>query len=548
MKKEMFIAGLLGPAVIATGGKGIEPKFTDVSAAVGLGGVPCNKYWTPVVADLDRDGYYDLVLCNHGAKIGKGAKNVSPEMYWGTATGFVPFRHRKDADLAIPVGGTDYHGFSAGYFGNKDDFPDLVLTVGGANGGRGNLPITAEFAGGRDGYIVRKDKDRKDPVVDASLLEIGIDGFGRGRSAFFIDMDQDGDLDMVYNNKGPDPEKSDAQNITDSKFMYEWKDGRFNRVPDIGALKECGKECAALADVNHDGLVDLLYFDGSEPMECWISQGKGFVFKLDNSCLPGEVARVSKVAEIDYDGDGDFDLYLARSGYKEGEDDLLLEWDQSTGKYVDVSRSAGIPKGGMHDGLSVGDFDNNGCQDVFIGVSNSEDKRLPDLILMNNGDKTFTIATDHGASVLVDGEQGDQGEVFDFDKDGRLDILSGSKYGPWRMFRNTTENPKGNHLIVQVGRSSSPEGFAPLGASVTVVARKGEKRLVVLRRIGSQGQSHAQSFIDTMHFGLGECDTVEQITVGYGTHSETTKFAGADAVVNKTVTVGRFCPARESGR
>ena len=544
--------GLLVAAVLACSatttlpGQGVGLKFMDVSASVHLSDIKCNKYWSPVVADLDRDGYYDLILCNHGAKVGKGAKNTSPEMYWGSATGFEPFRFRKDERNAIPFGGTDYHGYAAGYFGNSDDCPDLIFTIGGANGGRGNLPVAVRFVGGRDDYTVHKDGNRKDPVVDESLMELGIDGFGRGRSVFFIDMDQDGDLDLVYNNKGPNPEKDTAENITDSKFMYEWKDGKFSRVAEIGEIKHCGMERAAMADINHDGLIDLLYFEGSEPMECWISQGAGFEFKLDQSFLPEAIGHVSAVAEIDYDGDGDFDLYLARSAFNAGEDDILLEWDQSSKKYVDVSRRTGLPPGGMHEGVSVGDFDNNGYQDVFIGVSSNTDERLPDILLMNKGDKTFEIVTTHGATVISNGEKGDQSEVFDFDKDGKLDILSGSKYGSWRMFRNETDNPNGNFVSVQIGRSNGPERFAPLGAGITVVAKGQDgSELIAKRRIGSQGQSHAQSFLDTMHVGLGECDTLVRITVDYGTHSETTKFEGAGTVVNRTVTVGRFPVARD---
>jgi len=519
----------------------VTPKFKDVSKEAGLSQVKANKYWSPCVADFNRDGYYDLILANHGGnKEHEGEKYYSPELYWGTSTGYTPFKHSKDMMAGIPIGGTDYHGFSAGYFGNKDSYPDLVLTIGGANGGRGNLPVVVEFSGEIDNYVVRRDINRKDPLVDKSLEEVGIDGFGRGRSSLFIDVDQDGDLDLIYNNKGPNEEKEVTENISDSKFMYEWKDGKYSRIQEIGDIKNSDKECAAIADVNHDGRIDLLYFDGSESMECWISQGDGFEFKLDNSFFPAQIGKVSAIAELDYDADGDFDLYLARSGYKTAEDDILLEWDAAKKKYIDVTKKAKLPKGGMTQGVSVGDFDNNGYQDIFLGVANMEDERTPDLILMNKGDKTFEVISSNGPTAMNKGEDGDQGEVFDYDKDGKVDILSGSRYGLWRMFKNTTENPKGNFILVQVGRSNSKESFAPQGAVVTVTANKGKEKFTVMRRIGSQGQSHGQSFLDTMHFGLGEFDSVSEITVSYGTYNETTKFKGAEGKAGKIVTVGKF--------
>lgn len=517
----------------------ISPKFSDVSTSVGLSPVKANKYWSPVIADLNRDGFYDLILSNHGKPRGSDPAIQIPEMYWGSSSGFTPFIHRRDRDNAIPTGGTDYHGFSAGYFGNKDDFPDLIFTIGGNNGGRGNLPVTAEFIGGKDDYILRKDSNRGDSEVDPKLLELGINGFGRGRSSFFIDMDQDGDLDLVYNSAGPKP-GTVGVNISDSKIMYEWKNNKFNKKSGLGAIKNDKGGLAAMADLNHDGHIDLLYFGSSAGMTCWISQGDGFDFVKNNSFLPTAIDKVKAVAEIDYDADGDLDLYIARSGFRGGENDILLEWDQTTNKYKDVSRAAGIPRGGSHEGVSVGDFDNNGFADLFIGRSTTDDARIKDLMLMNNGDKTFDVVTNHNATIIADKEDGDQSEVFDYNKDGKLDILSGSKFGLWRLFENKTINTNGNFISVRVGRSNSSEKFAPLGAVVTVIAKKGSRRLKTVRRIGSQGQSHAQSFIDTMHFGLGEFNSIVRIIVDYGTHREVTNFGATNDTAGKTYTVGRF--------
>ncbi len=540
-KFRLFIVAVFG--VQATFAQWVSPKFTYLNTNSGLSTIRSNKYWAPTIADLDRDGNYDLILCNHGGgKTVDVGVSISPEMYWGTGTGFIPFVQRTNSSTSIPTSGSDYHGFSAGYFGNADDYPDLIFTLGGANGTRGNLPVTAEFIGGRDNYIVRRDLNRNDTEVDPSMQAIGIDGFGRGRSCFFVDIDEDGDLDLVYNNNAPDPTVV-STNLSDSKFVYEWKNNKFNMLPDIGALKDCGFENGALADINHDQKLDLLYFAGADPLQAWVKTGTGLNYQLDNSYFPFDITSATAVAEIDYDNDGDFDLYIARSKYKTGENDLLLEWDQAQSKYIDATAKAKIPSGGMHLGVSVGDFDNNGFTDVFLGRSTFDDTepRISDMFLMNKGDNTFEAVTEnHGATQFIDGTDGDQGEVFDYNKDGKLDLLGSSKNGLWRMFKNNTENPNGNYVIVRVGRSNSPLRFPSLGASVKVIARKGNNEQMFLRRIGSQGQSHAQSFMDMMHFGLGEFDMVSEITVSYGSHSETTKFKGNAAKAGKTFTVGVF--------
>ena len=63
-KFRLFIVAVFG--VQATFAQWVSPKFTYLNTNSGLSTIRSNKYWAPTIADLDRDGNYDLILCNHG--------------------------------------------------------------------------------------------------------------------------------------------------------------------------------------------------------------------------------------------------------------------------------------------------------------------------------------------------------------------------------------------------------------------------------------------------------------------------------------------------
>jgi len=125
-------------------------------------------------------------------------------------------------------------------------------------------------------------------------------------------------------------------------------------------------------------------------------------------------------AFLDYDNDGDLDIYLingARHDTMNGENLPLknrLFRQEGDGTFVDVTEPSGLGDTGYGMGVAVGDIDNDGDVDVY--VSNYG----PDVLYRNNGDETFTdiskaagIANPHwGCSVVF----------FDYDLDGFLDI------------------------------------------------------------------------------------------------------------------------------
>jgi hypothetical protein len=149
----------------------------------------------------------------------------------------------------------------------------------------------------------------------------------------------------------------------------------------------------------------------------------------------------SGVALLDYDNDGDLDVYFVqgvRLGAAQPAKVLLFEppkehWPGNrlfrndlvpTGelRFVDVTEQARVQGTGAYGmGVAVGDYDNDGDTDIF--VSNFG----PDLLLRNNGDGTFTdISAKAG---IGDDAFGASAAFLDYDRDGDLDLFVTRYYG-----------------------------------------------------------------------------------------------------------------------
>ena len=127
------------------------------------------------------------------------------------------------------------------------------------------------------------------------------------------------------------------------------------------------------------------------------------------------------VALLDYDGDGDLDIYVTCHGAPapmprafQGAAPNRLYQRQQDGTYVEVPGAAGLADPGYGHGAAVSDVDNDGDLDVYVTNYG------PDAFFVNNGDGTFTKATSQA------GFSGDlwssAASFLDYDRDGHLDL------------------------------------------------------------------------------------------------------------------------------
>ncbi|RPD99110.1 CRTAC1 family protein [Aureibaculum marinum] len=185
--------------------------------------------------------------------------------------------------------------------------------------------------------------------------------------------------------------------------------------------------------------------------------------------------------------------------------DVLLRND-GTG-FKDVSNEWNIPLGGNAMGVTTGDFNNDSHQDLFVYRWGRIGGRVSDLMLLNTGNSSFEITTMHGANDVGAPGNGDMGQAFDFDLDGKIDLLNGSEGGEWYLFSNTT-NTENNYVLVRVGYAPK-SNVDPISAEVIVNTTDNEYR----KRVGSAGEVFSQSLLNIVHFGIGKESKIKSIRI-----------------------------------
>jgi enediyne biosynthesis protein E4 len=128
------------------------------------------------------------------------------------------------------------------------------------------------------------------------------------------------------------------------------------------------------------------------------------------------------VAFYDYDNDGWLDIFLVNGSRLEGfpagsEPVSHLFRNNRDGTFTDVTAKAGVGHSGWGQGVCIGDYDNDGWEDLFITYYGKN------VLYHNNGDGTFTDVSQK-AGVAGKGTRWNTGCAFvDYDRDGHLDLF-----------------------------------------------------------------------------------------------------------------------------
>ena len=241
------------------------------------------------------------------------------------------------------------------------------------------------------------------------------------------DINNDGLLDVFFaGNQVPDKLYLNKGNLT------------FEDITDkAGIIDNGGWSSGVLfGDVDNDGFQDIYVTRELYDHQPEIRRNKLYINNGDNTFSEkskdwgvDNSERTRHATFLDYDKDGDLDLFLLNQPPNPGDysdfkgTDLSLEkygtvfYENNGTKFVDISKKTGVHKTGFPNSVTASDLNNDGWTDLYV----ANDFWIKDYIYLNNGDGTFTDKVDELASHISFSSMGV--DVGDIDNDGNLDVM-----------------------------------------------------------------------------------------------------------------------------
>jgi len=173
---------------------------------------------------------------------------------------------------------------------------------------------------------------------------------------------------------------------------------------------------ACMIDATGDGHMDLVLMQsGPQAIRVLHATGDGNFQDWDAAAAGLKASGHAVACAVgDFDADGLNDLAVAL------DDQLLLFKNLGKGKFQDVTADAGITPRNRPSGITFIDYDHDGDLDLFITGTPLKDGDAPNVLWRNNGNKTFTEWTEPTG---LGGANKTSGAILtDFNNDRAVDI------------------------------------------------------------------------------------------------------------------------------
>ena len=267
---------------------------------------------------------------------------------------------------------------------------------------------------------------------------------GDAHGPCWADLDNDGDLDL-YVAKGTLKE-GEPQNYSDL-----WRNnggGTFTNIAvesSVTGIDHRSRGSYAI-DYDNDGDLDLFipsFFkaDAGEPSLLFRNDSD---FQVTDVATEAGIGRAdmgsSSAAWTDYDLDGLVDFFVTTGPNRSGASIIALYRNNGDGIFANVTSAAGISSDLSNCG-AWGDLDNDGYPDLYVGTDSTA------ILYRNNGDGTFTDVT--AASGVINTTRSLAADWGDYDNDGFVDLYIVNGSAPNRLFRNN-----GNGTLAMSRRQS----------------------------------------------------------------------------------------------
>ncbi len=211
--------------------------------------------------------------------------------------------------------------------------------------------------------------------------DLKMDKIDGGRGSAWGDYDNDGDLDIV------------AVGTYQPHALYRNNgDGTFtNTAAQAGIADLRGGWGSLFADYDNDGYLDLYItrggWSGAAENTLYHNNGDGTFTDVTHTAGVADPQSSFCAAWADYDNDGYIDLYVADGVIGDGAANALYR-NNGDGTFTNTAEVAGVADTGNSLGTAWGDYDKDGYIDLHVvnfGQSN--------VLYRNNGDGTFTDVT-----------------------------------------------------------------------------------------------------------------------------------------------------------
>jgi hypothetical protein len=499
---DIYFVNQLGPnALYRNNGDG---TFTDVTekAGVGVGDRVCVG---AVFCDYDNDGYPDLFVTTT-----RGGNILFHNNGNGTFT-----------DVTSKAGvGLIAHAQTAVFFDyDNDGYPDLFVTNTAHWTQDTSDPKPRYFPGvgslfdlfaSPKEYNVLYHNNGNGTFTDVTE-QAGLAGPGWGGDVAVFDYDEDGWLDLLVTNM-----------FGRSRLYHNNRNGTFTDVT-AQTLKRTsfGAIGSKVFDFDNDGKLDLLLVDMHSDM--WMAAPGADLANID----PGNL-QLSET--VKYRGImGPVSGPTAEKYEKQIADRFQIKYDEvifgntlfknlGGGQFEEVSEKAGLETLWPW-GIAVGDFNNDGFEDVFLPSGMGYPfPYWPNYLMMNQGNGTFANrARAEGIEPPVRGQTMDEliggraaarssrcAAVADFTHTGRLDIVTNNFNDQPYFFKN--QFPRRNYIAFRLSGTKCNRD------AIGAVVRLHMGREVMVRQVQAAGGYLSQSS-NELHFGLGDRDKVDLVEI-----------------------------------
>jgi len=439
---------------------------------------------TDAWADFDLDGFPDRFV---------GFNSTPSRLYRnGGTSGFEDVAPAVGLDVTRSVRTSAWGDFDA------DGDPDLLL------GYAGDAPVTALF---------RNDLDDGFTNIAA---EVGLElTEGTTRQASWIDYDEDGDLDLFLGMR-------DRENIL---FENRGDEGFVDVAPEMGIADPRRTVGASWFDTGDGGLDLIVGNMNGDPNALYLAGETAFTealhfeeIRTGGRAVGDDAQGTVRPCVVDYDADGDFDLFFANYGPNGLAERTATGWTH-------VAASAGLDIDSRYDTCAWADFDHDGAIDLYVNGTVGGGTHYRDWLMRREGSSIFVDVTppeilelnaSHGATWV------------DFDLDGDLDLsLAGAADdGMHHLVQNLLRPEYAWHsLQVRVldgaGRATRP------GAEVRIYAA-GTDRIMGSRLVDTGSGYDAQSDLP-VHFGVPGGQPVDvEVTVLLSGQRSTVRIENVD--------------------